>query len=93
MMYLRTVTAAQMLQLTSQPTAYRLVGAGEAYAGNAYTKNNYADAVKTRTKWRYCEAIGIQMLFMNDCFDKFEMDQVSGKQLIWNTSYILAYEI
>ena len=69
------------------------MGAGrDAYAGNAYTKNNYADAVKTRTKWRYCEAIGIQMLFMNDCFDKFEMDQVSGKQLIWNTSYILAYE-
>ena len=49
-MYLRTVTAAQMLQLTSQPTAYWLVGAGEANAGIAYTKNNYADEVKKNTQ-------------------------------------------
>ena len=46
LMYLRTVTTAQMLQLTSQPTAYWLVGAGEACAGNVYANNNYADAIK-----------------------------------------------
>ena len=47
LMYLRMVTTAQMIQLTSQPTAYWLVGAGEACAGNVYTNNNYADAVKS----------------------------------------------
>ena len=37
MMYLRTVTTAQMIKLTSYPTAYWLVGAGEAYVRNVYT--------------------------------------------------------